>query len=451
MVLVGILGLFLLTGPGAAHANGLVDGAVMVLATIAVGSLSLRMDREARAIASSAMEGEDRYRLLADNTTDLITRHDALGKVEFASPAARALLRVAPATILGNGLFDRVHVADRPAYLGALRRSYENRTAATVEFRLRRDGPEPAGEVIDVEMRCRPAAAADGTVNAVVAVTRDVSERKAYERELREARETADRANQAKSHFLAHMSHELRTPLNAIIGFAGILKGQAAGFDALERQREYATLIHGAGEHLLHVVNGILDMSKIESGTVLLSPEPLAIPPLVDACCDLMAHQASEAGVKLNRAKADELPAIVADHSACRQMVINLLSNAIKFTEAGGSVTVGARVEGGMMEIYVRDTGIGIAEEDLARIGTPFVQADSSYRRRFQGTGLGLSMVKSLAEMHGGRLKIESRLGRGTVASIVLPLQMAPVEAPPVPGADVLQTLRPIEKERRLG
>jgi cell cycle sensor histidine kinase DivJ len=164
-----------------------------------------------------------------------------------------------------------------------------------------------------------------------------------------------------------------------------------------------------------------------------------------------MAQQAAEAGIQLSRAKPDGLPLIAADPSACRQMVINLLANAIKFTRSGGSVAIGARVEGGMMEIYVRDTGIGIAAEDLPRIGTPFVQADSSYHRRFQGTGLGLTMVKSLAEMHGGRLKMESRLGEGTTASIILPIHSSTVDAAPLRDRDADQPPLHEQKERRRG
>jgi cell cycle sensor histidine kinase DivJ len=429
-----------------------IEGGTIVLAILAAGGLAARMDRDARAAAGSAREGEERYRLLADNVTDLITRHGPAGAVEFASPAARSLLRVSPAAVAGDGLLDRVHPADRKAYLDALRRSFQMRVPATVEFRLRRDGRDgEAADMVEVEMRCRPAVDATGRISAVVAVTRDVSERHARERELRAARETADRANHAKSNFLAHMSHELRTPLNAIIGFAGILKGDAGGRDAGERQREYATLIHAAGEHLLNVVNGILDMSKIESGMFSITPEPLAVGPLIADCCDMMAQQAEAADLVLSREVPGDLPAVAADRRALRQMAINLIANAIKFTPAGGSIAAGARAAGDTVEIYVRDTGIGIAEADLERIGTPFVQVDSSYQRRFEGTGLGLSLVKGLAALHGGQLRMESRLGMGTTATIVLPLR-DPV-TPPLPAAGDRRgrAFAEEEKERRHG
>jgi cell cycle sensor histidine kinase DivJ len=263
-------------------------------------------------------------------------------------------------------------------------------------------------------------------VSAVVAVTRDISALKLRENELREAQETADRANRAKTQFLAHMSHELRTPLNAIIGFSEILKGDTANELYIERRREYATIIHASGEHLLQVVNGILDMSKIESGMFDIMPERIALAPLVAGCCDMMSRQAADRDVVVVRMVPGDLPEIAADRRACRQILLNLLSNAIKFTDRGGTVTVGARIEGTMVAIFVRDTGIGIAAEDLPRLGTPFVQAETVYSRHYEGTGLGLSMVKGLAALHGGRLTIESKPGAGTTATVLLPVEQAP-------------------------
>jgi cell cycle sensor histidine kinase DivJ len=335
------------------------------------------------------------------------------------------LTGVASSEVLGDGLFRRVHVADRPAYLRALSEAYASRQAVIAEFRLLQSAAPEAARFIDVEMRCRPALDALGHVSAVVAVTRDISALKQRENELREAREAADRANQAKTQFLAHMSHELRTPLNAIIGFSEILKNDATSELQLERRREYAKLIHASGDHLLQVVNGILDMSKIESGMFDIVPEQMPLAPLVAGCCDIMSRQAADRGVTVVRAVPADLPDIDADRRACRQILLNLLSNAIKFTDRGGTITIGARVEGTMMAIFVRDTGIGIAAEDLPRLGTPFVQAETLYSRHYEGTGLGLSMVKGLAALHGGRLSIESKPGVGTTATVLLPVDQA--------------------------
>jgi cell cycle sensor histidine kinase DivJ len=163
-------------------------------------------------------------------------------------------------------------------------------------------------------------------------------------------------------------------------------------------------------------------MSKIESGTFDVVPEPFDMLNLIDGVRQMMSHQAEERGLGLRLAGTFDLPEVVADRRACKQILINLLSNAVKFTDRGGSVALGARRDGDFVEMFVRDTGIGIAEKDLRRIGTPFVQADSGYDRRHEGTGLGLSVVKGLTDLHGGTMRIESRLGEGTTVTVRLPI-----------------------------
>lgn len=422
--------------------------AAFVIAAVAyAGGVAARAEKLARESGRAARSGEERYRLLADHSTDLITRHSANGDVEFASSAVHALTGADVVDVLGEGLFRRVHVADRPTYLKALSEAYVSHRPVTVEFRLLQDNPPIEGDgerFIPVEMRCRPAVDADGSIASVVAVTRDITKRKEREDELRLARESADFANRAKTQFLAHMSHELRTPLNAIIGFSQILESEAIGQMAAERRREYAKLIRVSGEHLLEVVNGILDMSKIESGMFAIEPEQVRIAPLIDGCCDMLSQQAVQGGISLLREIPDGLPEIAADIRACRQILLNLLANAIKFTDRGGTIAIGARVEGDMVAMFVRDTGIGIAPEDLPRLGTPFVQAEAVYSRHYEGTGLGLSTVKGLATLHGGRLKIESKPGVGTTATAFLPIDRATRRlAGPAPQAE------PEQKERK--
>jgi cell cycle sensor histidine kinase DivJ len=374
----------------------------------------------------AAEERRSQYRLLAEYATDMITRHGANGDVEFASPAATTLIGVPAANLLGDRLARHVHIADRPAYLTALSRAFNSATPTAAEFRLRRSVGEGDGDrFVPVEMRCRPALDLAGLPRSVIAVTRDVSERKAYEGELRSAREAAERANIAKTQFLANMSHELRTPLNAIIGFSEILENEAIGKLDVARQREYARLIHASGQHLLQVVNGILDMSKIESGMFEIFVEPLRVAPLIDACCDMIAGQASKRGIAVLRELPSGLPEITADRRAIKQILLNLLSNAVKFTNKGGTVRVGASLRDGGVALAVADTGIGIAREYLARLGTPFVQADAGYERRYEGTGLGLSLVKGLAALHGGQLAIESTPGIGTTVTVTLPLRVS--------------------------
>jgi cell cycle sensor histidine kinase DivJ len=273
-------------------------------------------------------------------------------------------------------------------------------------------------------MRCRPldqghtAKANDGEV---VAVIRDISERKANEQTVTEARAESDRANEGKSRFLATMSHELRTPLNAIIGFSEMLTNDAVDLPAA-RRREYARLINDSGRHLLSVVNGILDMSKMESGTFQITPEPFAPGQVLASCCELLTLKAREAGIDLNLRLAGALPEIVADRQALSQILLNLVSNAVKFTHRGGRVTVSAHCDPDELAVVVEDTGVGISEDDLQRVGEAFFQVRSSYDRRHDGTGLGLSIVKGLVRLHGGSTEIRSRLGEGTRVTVRLPL-----------------------------
>jgi cell cycle sensor histidine kinase DivJ len=389
---------------------------------LALGSAAL-----ARTSSRLLVVEEDRYRLLARNITDVITRHRRNGTVRFASPAAEPLFGVPPKALLGHGLFDRVHVADRPAYLTALANAAAQGVGSSVEFRIRRESPgqmQTPVSFIWVEMRCR---ALDRTTddkdaeNEVVAVIRDVTDRKAQEQAVEVAREDAERANAAKSRFLATMSHELRTPLNAIIGFSEMLANEEMMQLDAARRREYATLIGESGHHLLSVVNGILDMSKIESGNFEITPEQFTPTPVIGTCCDLMALRAREAGIDLICRLPEDLPDIIADKRAIKQILINLLSNALKFTQRGGKVVVSAAVRGPDIILCVEDTGVGIAEEDLRHVGDPFFQARTAYDRPHDGTGLGLSIVKGLVELHGGEVAIESRLGSGTTVSVRLP------------------------------
>jgi cell cycle sensor histidine kinase DivJ len=275
-------------------------------------------------------------------------------------------------------------------------------------------------------MRCRPldlstsSAREDG--REVVAVMREVTERKAQERELEQARAEAERANSAKGRFLAVMSHELRTPLNAIIGFSDMLINERELALAGDRRREYARLINDSGNHLLSVVNDILAMSKLETGEFEIRPEPFALASVVASCCELLALKAQEAGIRLASEVDSGLPEINADKRALKQILINLLSNALKFTDRGGRVAVGAKREGGSVLIWVEDNGIGIREDDLPRVGDAFFQAGDSYDRRHDGTGLGLSIVKGLVGLHGGDVSIASRVGAGTRVAVRLPL-----------------------------
>ena len=189
-----------------------------------------------------------------------------------------------------------------------------------------------------------------------------------------------------------------------------------------ERRKEYAKLINDSGQHLLSVVNGILDMSKIETDNFEITPEPFDPAQVIASCCDILALRVREAGVALERAEIDNLPEIVADKRALNQILFNLLSNAIRFTDRGGKVLVSARAEAAGIVFVVEDSGVGISDVDLERVGEPYFQAGAPYDRRHGGTGLGLSIVKGLVRLHGGEFSIRSRLGQGTRITVRLPL-----------------------------
>jgi two-component system, cell cycle sensor histidine kinase DivJ len=413
------------------HADGGVPWQAMMMAfgvtsaTLYAAGLAFGAESLARTGVALLSREEERYRLLALNMSDVISRHRRNGAALFISPAAETLLGAPISQLTGHGLFDRVHVADRPAYLTALSDAARGGESRSVEFRLKRDALRGGTvEFIWVEMRCRPLdqSVADTGEAEVVAVMRDITDRKMQEQALDLARSAAEAADAAKTRFLATMSHELRTPLNAIIGFSEMLANEDALMLDAARRKEYAELINDSGQHLLGVVNGILDMSKMESGNFEIAPESFAPRPAVISCCNLLALKARETGVDLIANVAQDLPPLNADQCAFKQIVLNLVSNAIKFTERGGKVTVAAQVEGARLVLRVTDTGVGIAAEDLKRIGAPFFQAGKTYQRRHEGTGLGLSIVKTLVALHSGEFKLQSKVDEGTTVSVAIPL-----------------------------
>jgi len=359
------------------------------------------------------------------------------------------MLGTSGAGLAGHGLFDRVHVADRPAYLTALSEAARGGEQRSVEFRLRRDlaRGRNATDFIWVEMRCRPLEQ-DAPETGVVAVMRDVTDRKTQEQALELARTAAEQADASKTRFLATMSHELRTPLNAIIGFSEMIVHEQAMMLDASRRREYAQLINDSGQHLLSVVNGILDMSKMETGNFEISPEPFAPRAALLHCCNLLALKARDNGVDLITRAAEDLPMMNGDPRAFKQIALNLINNAVKFTERGGSVTVSATVDGTRLMLRVTDTGVGIAAEDLLRIGDPFFQAGKTYQRRHEGTGLGLSIVKGLVALHDGEMNVSSTVGEGTTVIVAFPLDFVQLLSPANNVATLVPAQRPASQEQ---
>ncbi len=250
---------------------------------------------------------------------------------------------------------------------------------------------------------------------------------------LKMEKQRAERSANSKSAFLANMSHELRTPLNAINGFSEILVDEMYGPLGDERYKEYAQDILDSGKHLLDMITDILDMAKIEAGKMTVDLNPIDIVDPVDAAIRIIRRKAEEKDISLKLVSNPNLPLVEADHRAIRQMILNLVSNAIKFTDEGGEIRVTVDQKDQELRIAVRDNGIGIPAEALPRLGEPFEQVSDTRDRNFDGTGLGLALTKSFAEMHGGRLSIASQEGRGTQVSFFLPI--------PDRGADAISSV----------
>ena len=361
-----------------------------------------------------------RYASLESALGDCVVQMDRSGAVLRFGAGRSERLDLSARELMGRGLFEAIHVADRPAFLKAVSDATSSEAGICALVRLRIGAQRDRAPVFGhAEIRVRRI---ERTGCEVIAVIRDVTARFEHEAVLAEANRRAEGTNVWKDRFLANMSHELRTPLNAIIGFSEMLASEKLAPAEPARSREYAGIINESGHHLLSVVNLILDVSKIEAGSFTLSPDVLALAPLVDHSCDIMRLKADETGVLITRDVPADLPEIVADSRALKQILINLISNAVKFTPANGRVLVRIRPEGASLAISVADTGVGVCARDLGRLGDPFFQAQDNYDRRYEGTGLGLSVVRGLVGLHGGAISFESAPGEGTRVIVKLPL-----------------------------
>lgn len=277
----------------------------------------------------------------------------------------------------------------------------------------------PQGGVIEVRGRRLP-------TGELVTSYIDISHLKAAEAAILHAKEAAELANRAKTEFLATISHELRTPLNAIIGFSEIIRDQAFGLQANERYRGYAGDIHESGTHLLNIINDILDIAKIEAGTVSLHVAPVDIGDTVAQALRLVRQRAADSELDVKIDVSTDLPRIEGDQRRLKQVFLNLITNAVKFTPRGGRVTIAAQREGQGVVIEVADSGIGMSEADIKIALEPFRQVESQLSRSVEGTGLGLPLARSLVLLHHGSLVLESSLGMGTRAIVRLPLRQLP-------------------------
>jgi cell cycle sensor histidine kinase DivJ len=350
----------------------------------------------------------------------LITRHDSAGMLVSIHGADRKAFGFGQPHADPSAFIDSVHLTGRILYLTAIDDLRQGEKHASADVLFAASSHEGGYRPVRIEMSAEYSV--DGTFCGFLAQTRDVSSETTLRQDVASWKAQARTANDAKTRFLAAVSHELRTPLNAILGFSDILTGEYFGKFENDRQREYVELINQSGHHLLAVVNTMLDMSKIEAGRYDLVKEPFQIVDAVSTVDEMLSLQALSKGVVLTARVARGLDDVVADRRALQQVLINLAGNAIKFTDAGGVVAVDATTDGRNLVISVSDTGIGIPSDKLALIGKPFMQVQNDYTRRYDGTGLGLALVKGLVALHGGSFDIESEEGVGTVITVKVPM-----------------------------
>jgi PAS domain S-box-containing protein len=343
------------------------------------------------------------------------------GRIVFGyiSGGVRDLFGVEPEAVKthASALLRRIHLKDRRALTRAMSWTADRTASAEVEFRVQRGNGSTAWVRSIARLRRRTADAAvwDG-------VLIDVTERREALEALRRAKETAELSNRSKSAFLANMSHELRTPLNAVMGFAEVIEREMFGPLGAARYKEYASDIHASGEHLLQLINDILDLSKIEAGKIVLHEGQFHVADVIESSVTLLKQRAEAAHIRLAVRIASHLPQLRADETKIRQVLLNLLANALKYTPAGGEISVTARASRSRgLTISISDTGIGIRPEDLPRVLTPFGQVDNAANRAQRGTGLGLPLAKSLVEHHGGNFELQSKPGKGTTVTVRFP------------------------------
>jgi PAS domain S-box-containing protein len=342
------------------------------------------------------------------------------GRIVFATGAMWRLLRRTPEEFQDGNYLELVHPDDL-AEAQKVRGQPPPGVVWTATYRVR----HADGHYVWFEIMTRGQYDADGNYVREISVGRDISERKEHELRMIEARERAEAANRAKSVFLANMSHELRTPLNAIIGFGDIMRQEMFGKLGDARYADYAEQVFGAGNRLLGIITDLLDMARIEAGLVELSVERVNAADLVDYAIGRVRGDAERKGVMVT-AKVPMDAMLDADGRAVKQMLANLLSNAVKFTASGGRVDIEWREGEGAGELVVKDDGIGIPADAIPRLGRAFEQVSVDARTAKNGAGMGLALVRALAEKHGGAMHIASEIGVGTAVTICFPRKDSP-------------------------
>ncbi|MFA4935514.1 MAG: MASE3 domain-containing protein [Candidatus Methanoperedens sp.] len=371
---------------------------------------------------------EERERLsrhnkkIFDSVGEGIYGVDMEGKTTFINPAAASMLGYEAEELIGKPAHEAMHHTKQD---GTPYPKEECPTCAVLQTGAAHSVVDEVfwkkdGTSFPVEYTCTPLRER-GEIAGAVVVFRDVTERKRAV-EMRLEKERLEYASKAKSEFLASMSHELRTPLNAVMGFSQILNDGTAG-ELNEKQKRFVDNINKAGDFLLNLINDILDLSKVEAGKIELAPEKMSVPVTIKETLSLIKEKAMKHNVLLKTEFDPELEFMEADKQRFKQILFNLLSNAVKFSkEEGGAVTIIAKKEGDMAQISVSDTGIGIREENVGKLFQKFEQLESGISQKYGGTGLGLAITKQLVELHGGKIRAESRYGEGSTFTFLLPI-----------------------------
>jgi cell cycle sensor histidine kinase DivJ len=369
------------------------------------------------------LSSEALFDSLIEDLPGLVTCHDAQGDVLSIHGQSPEMLSARASNLLGKGFVNQIHISDRIGFMSAVDKLRQGVECVAIELRFEAGFNNSTTEQQFTHIQAHLIGRFDQENKLQKFYIQSLDMTLLHNAQaMIEQYETAERdAELNKTRFLAGVSHELRTPLNSIMGFADVLIHEVIAPLPDERHKEYVALIRDSGEHLLNVVNTMLDMSKIQNGQYTLYSEPFEFSDLLDRTKSMLDIQAGKKSIKLNCRTQKGLQEVKADRRAMQQILINLVGNSIKFTEEKGVVTVDAEIKGSEFILTVSDTGIGIPADKLSQIGQPFMQVNSTLARQYEGTGLGISLVKGLVELHSGRFDIQSVEGEGTQITITIP------------------------------
>ncbi|MEE9210455.1 MAG: ATP-binding protein, partial [Kiloniellales bacterium] len=403
----------------------ILDSAGRITGVGAIGTDITERKRVEEALERLKQQNE----LILSSAGEGIYGLDTQGRSTFVNPAAAKMIGWDAEDLIGKPQHDILHhtKADGSPYPREECPIYAvfkdgGVHHVTDEVFWRKDGSSFPVEYVSTPIR------EHGEITGAVVIFRDISDRKRAEEAMRTAKEQAEVANRTKSEFLANMSHELRTPLNAIIGFSELIESEILGPVGNGSYRDYAGDIRESGRHLLDLINDILDLSKVESGSDELLEESIEVAEATRSVLMMVKRRAEKGGVELETEVPDDLPPLRADSRKLKQILVNLLSNGVKFTDTGGRVTLRAwcRPDSGHV-FQIVDTGIGISLQDIPKALSPFQQIDSELNRKYEGTGLGLPLTKALVELHGGTLDLQSQVGIGTTVTVRFPAERVAV------------------------